>query len=125
MKTSILAPLAALAIGLFTAAPSLAHEAKGPNGGRIADAGSYHVELVAKESLVELYVSDAGDKPIPATGFKAVAILTVGGKPQRIVLEAAEPSRLSGNASVPLPKQPKGAVQLTSPDGKTASARFN
>jgi hypothetical protein len=110
---------------LLLAAPALAHEAKGPNGGRIADAGSYHVELVAKETLLELYVSDANDKPVAATGFKAVAILTVGGKAQRIVLEAKEPARLSGNAPVPLPKQPKGAVQLTSPDGKTASARFN
>ena len=110
---------------LIFAAPALAHEAKGPNGGRIADAGSYHVELVAKETLVELYVSDASDKPVPATGFKAVAILTVSGKAQRIVLEAKEPARLSGTSAVPLPKEPKGAVQLTSPDGKTASARFN
>jgi hypothetical protein len=110
---------------LFIAAPALAHEAKGPNGGRIADAGSYHVELVAKETLVELYVSDANEKPVPATGFKAVAILTVSGKPQRIVLEAKEAARLSGSAAVKLPKEPKGAVQLTSPDGKTASARFN
>ena len=74
---------------------------------------------------VELYVSDAADKPVPATGFKAVAILTVGGKAQRIVLEPAEPTRLSGTAAVALPKEPKGAVQLTGPDGKTASARFN
>ena len=110
---------------LLIAAPALAHEAKGPNGGRIADAGSYHVELVAKETLVELYVSDANDKPVPATGFRAVAILMSEGKPQRIVLEAKEAARLSGNAAVALPKEPKGAVQLTSPDGKTASARFN
>ena len=113
-----------LAAAMLFAAPGLAHEAKGPNGGRVADAGSYHVELVAKDRLVELHVSDAAEKPIPATGFKAVAILTVGGKPQRIVLEATEPTRLSGNAAVALPKELKGAVQLTTPDGKTASARF-
>jgi hypothetical protein len=114
-----------LAATLLIAAPALAHEAKGPNGGRIADAGPYHVELVAKEKRVELYLSDAADKPVPATGFKGVAILTVGGKAQRIVLEPAEPTRLSGAAPVALPKEPKGAVQLTAPDGKTASARFN
>ena len=119
LKTMVFA--AALAIS----APALAHEAKGPNGGRIADAGPYHVELVAKNTTLDLHITDASDKPVPATGFKAVAILTVGGKPQRIVLEPAEPSRLSGNAAVPLPKEPKGAVQLTAPDGKTASAHFN
>jgi hypothetical protein len=109
---------------VLLAAPAAAHEAKGPNGGRIADAGPYHVELVAKATLIELYLTDANDKPLPATGFKAVAILTVAGKPQRIVLEAKEAARLSGNSTVPLPKEPKGAVQLTAPDGKTASARF-
>ena len=114
-----------LTAALLITAPAFSHEAKGPNGGRMADAGSYHVELVAKEMRVELYVSDAADKPVPATGFKAVAILTVGGKAQRIVLEPAEPTRLSGTAAVALPKEPKGAVQLTGPDGKTASARFN
>jgi hypothetical protein len=113
-----------IAVALLFAAPGLAHETKGPNGGRVADAGSYHVELVARNDVVELYVSDAADKPVAATGFKGVAILTIGGKPQRIVLEAAEPTRLSGKAPLPLPKEPKGAVQLTTPDGKTASARF-
>jgi hypothetical protein len=124
-RSTLVCAVAIAATLLLSAAPSLAHETKGPNGGRVADAGSHHVELVAKETRVELYVSDAEEKPVPATGFKAVAILTAGGKPQRIVLEAVEPARLSGNASVPLPKQPKGAVQLTSPDGKTVSARFN
>jgi hypothetical protein len=115
----------ALAAALLVVTPSLAHEAKGPHGGRIADAGSYHVELIAKQQTVELYVSDGSDKPVAATGFKAVAILTAGGKPQRIVLEAAEPTRLTGNAAVALPAEPKGAVQLTTPDGRTTSARFN
>jgi hypothetical protein len=40
------------------------------------------------------------------------------------VLEATQPTRLSGRAAIALPKEPKGAVQLTTPNGKTASARF-
>jgi hypothetical protein len=121
MRFKTLALVAAMALAL----PAVAHEAKGPNGGRIADAGAYHVELVAKDQAVEVFVSDAQDKPLPATGFKAVAILNVGGKAQRIALEPKEPTRLSGTSPVALPREPKGAVQLTSPDGKTASARFN
>jgi hypothetical protein len=109
----------------LAATPALSHEvAKGPNGGRVADAGAYHVELVAEGASVSVYVSDADDKPLPAQGFKAVALLVVGGKPQRIPLEP-EGARLAGSAVVPLPASPKGAVQLTAPDGKTASARFN
>jgi hypothetical protein len=39
----------ALAVStLILALPALAHElAKGPNGGRVVEAGGYHVELVA------------------------------------------------------------------------------
>jgi hypothetical protein len=104
---------------------ALAHETKGPNGGRVVDAGSYHVELVAQDTAVDLYVTDGNDKPVPAAGFKAVAILVVAGKSQRIPLEPAEGSRLTGKAPVPIPANPKGAVQLTAPDGKTAQGRFN
>jgi hypothetical protein len=69
-------------------------------------------------------VTDADDKPLSAQGFKATALLVVDGKPQRIPLEP-DGARLAGKAAITLPATPKGAVQLTAPDGKTASARFN
>lgn len=110
---------------LAAAAPVYAHEGgQGPNGGRVAEAGAYHVELVAKDKVIEAFVSDANEKPLPPTGFKGTALLVVDGKPQRIPL-SPEGQRLTGKADVALPISPKGAVQLTSPDGKTTSARFN
>jgi hypothetical protein len=102
-----------------------AHDTKGTNGGRVADAGSYHVELVSKSDKLELFVSDENQKSIPATGFKAIAILVVDGKSQRIPLEPVGSAVLSGTAKVTLPAQPKGVVQLTGPDGKTAQAKFD
>jgi hypothetical protein len=51
--------------------------------------------------------------------------LVVDGKAQRIVLSPADGNRLTGTASVPLPANPKGAVQLSLPDGKTAQGKFN
>jgi len=113
-----------LAAALLIAFPALAHDTIGPNGGRLTDAGSWHAELVTKETSVEVYITDGNDKPVPSTGFKGVAILTVGGKTQRIMLSPGD-GRLTGTSNVALPKQPKGAVQFTGPDGKTASARFN
>src|SRR4051794_10030380 len=80
-----------------------AHDQKGANGGWVTDAGSYHVELVSKSDKLELFVSDENQKSIPATGFKAIAILVVNGKPQRILLEPAGSARLSGTATVVLP----------------------
>jgi hypothetical protein len=110
---------------LCSAYPALAHDIKGPNGGRVADAGRYHVELVAKDTVLDLFVADTANQPVKPEGFKGVAILIVDGKSQRIPLEPADNRKLSGIATTKLPGNPKGVVQLTLPDGKTAQARFN
>jgi hypothetical protein len=111
---------------LVAALPALAHEvAKGPNGGRVVEAGDYHVEAVAKGPVIDVFLTDAADKPVAATGFKGLAILAVGGKSMRIALEPADATRLSGRATNALPPEWKGVVQITAPGGKTAQAKFH
>lgn len=102
-----------------------AHDAKGPHGGWITDAGPYHVEMVVKSAAIEVFISDASEKPVATTGFKGTAILVSGGKSQRVVLEPVDGARLSGSATAALPSQPKGVVQLTAPDGKTMQGKFD
>ena len=114
-----------LAAALLSAGAASAHEFKSQHGGRVTDAGKYHFELVAKGESVDVFVSDGDQKPIPAAGFKGTAILVVDGKPARIPLEAADGNRLSGKGTLALGDKPKGAVQLTGPDGATASGKFN
>ena len=115
-----------LLIGALTwSGAALAHEAKGKHGGRIVDAGSYHVEMVLKSDTIDVFISDASEKPVATSGFKGTAILVVNGKSQRIVLAPVEGTRLSGSATAALPEKPKGVVQLTSPDGKTSQAKFD
>ncbi|KMO15759.1 hypothetical protein [Methylobacterium platani] len=101
-----------------------AHEGVGHHGGRLADAGPYHVELVTKDRRVEVWVYDAKEKAVSPAGFKGTAILVVGGKPARVVLAPAE-ARLTGEAEVALGATPKGVVQITGPDGAAASGKFN
>jgi hypothetical protein len=118
--------LAAL-LGLSLATPAFAHDPRpGPNGGLKVDAGArHHAELVANgtpQVLVFLY--DANDRPVPAQGYRASAILVVGGAPQRFALQPGDGNRLIGTAPVPVPAGTKGAVQITGPDGATAQARF-
>ena len=110
---------------LTSAGSAWAHDEKGPNGGRVADAVPYHVEIVVKSDIVDVFISDANEKPVAASGFKGTAILVAGGKSQRVVLAPVDGNRLSGNATATLPNQPKGVVQLTAPDGKTAQAKFD
>ncbi|MBP2151285.1 hypothetical protein [Xanthobacter flavus] len=123
----IFRPLASALIALpLLATPLLAHEpGTGAHGGVRVDAGHYHAELVADGTpAVSLYLSDGSDKPVPADGFKANAILLVDGKAQRFPLTPAGGSRLAGTAAVAVPKGVKGAVQLTAPDGTTAQAKY-
>ena len=102
-----------------------AHDAKGPNGGQMTEAGSYHIEMVMKSDAVDVFISDTNEKPIASSGFKGIAILLVEGRSQRIVLEPADASRLTGKAPALPSSQPKGVVQLTVPDGTTVQAKFN
>ncbi|AWB24068.1 hypothetical protein DA075_26945 [Methylobacterium currus] len=115
----------ALALALpLCAHRACAHEGTGRHGGRLAEAGPYHIELVTKDKTVEVIIYDAKEKAVSPAGFKGTAILVVGGKPARVVLAPAE-ARLTGEAGVPLGPNPKGVVQITGPDGAAASGKFN
>ena len=81
-----------LASALALATTAYAHgPEKGKNGGRQVDAGSYHVELVTKDSTLAVYISDDNDVPVDAKGFKATGIFVVSGKAQRIELKPETP----------------------------------
>jgi len=120
------AALATAATGTrWAVPPARAHDTKGPNGGQLTDAGKYHVELVGRGTRLDVFVSDANDAPLPATGFKALAILVIEGKPQRIPLQPEGADRLTGTAPAAVPSPAKGVLQLTAPDGTVVQARFN
>lgn len=116
----------AIALTAITlATPAFAHSAKvGAHGGAQADAGNYHVELVANQKTVDIYIRDHADKAVAGDGFKGMAILVIAGQVHRIELKPAGDNRLSGAAAVDVPAGVKGAVQLTMPNGTTAQAKF-
>ena len=88
---------------------------RGPNGGRQVDAGDYHVEMVAKDTRLAVYLRDDKDKPVDAAGFKATGIFVVDGKPQRIELKTEGANKLIGTSTVSLPETIKGCLLYTSP----------
>lgn len=109
---------------LLLAGLAQAHETTGPNGGRVVDAGDLHVELVPKGKSVDVFVTDANDKPLPVDGYKGTAVLVIDGKPQRIQLAPASANRLTGAAAIDIPKTARGAVQLQLPAGGSVQGRF-
>ena len=105
---------------------ALAHAPKvGVNGGPQADAGGFHVEVVAKGNVLDVFLRDHGDKPVLTEGYKGTAIFVMEGNAQRIVLAPAGENRLSGTATVAVPSEPKGAVKITTSTGSTVQAKFN
>jgi hypothetical protein len=117
--------LLTLTAALLIATTAYAHgPEKGKNGGRQVDAGDYHVEMVAGDRNLAIYISDKNDKAVDAKGFKATGVFVVSGKPQRIELKPETANKLSGTSSVPLPANLKGAVQITLPTGTTVQAKY-
>jgi len=97
---------------------------RGPQGGVRVDAGNYHVEAVAKDTSLSVYLYDERNNPVDATGASATGIFVVGGKSQRIELKPVGANRLAGTASVPMPATLKGAVQISLPGEKPLQAKF-
>ena len=106
--------------------PLAAHgPTKGLNGGPRVDVGIYHTELLVDgTTTVAVFLSDVDDKPIAAAGFKATAILVVGGKPVQVDLGPVGTSKLAGTAPSPVKPGVKGVVRLTAPDGSTSQGKF-
>ena len=42
---------------------------KGPNGGRLADAATMHVEFLSKDTEVFVYTYDHDNKPVPTSRY--------------------------------------------------------
>ncbi len=118
---TLLAALAAAAIASLAQAhaPKLGH-----NGGPQADAGSFHVEVVPKGKVLQIFLRDHGDRAVSTSGFKGTAIFMIDGKPLPISLMPAGDNTLKGEAEADLPAQPKGAVQITTASGSTVQAKF-
>ena len=117
--------LTVVAAAFLIAGTAYAHgPSTGANGGPQVDAGDYHVEMVAKDTSLSIYLNTDKDRPVDANGHKAIGLFVVAGKPQRIELKHEVANKLSGASTVPLPAALKGAIHITLPSGKTVQAKF-
>jgi hypothetical protein len=121
-----LSHISAVALFMITTSIASAHAPKvGANGGAQAGAGSFHVEILPQGTTLQVFLRDHSDKAVLTDGYKGTAIFVIDGKPQRIPLTSAGENRLTGNSTVSIPSEPKGAVQITTPSGSTVQAKFN
>jgi hypothetical protein len=103
-----------------------AESVKAFHGGQSLAAGPYHLELVAKDGELLLYVSDHSDKAIPSDGAKAKATIQQGFEKAKIQVEL-EPSgnnTLKGTGTFTINPDTGIMVFLKLPDQDAYAARF-
>ena len=121
-----------LGVLLICSVPVEAHKAKHDepvkalHGGQSLAAGPYHLELVAKDGELILYVTDHADKAIPTDRAKAKATIQQGYEKARIQVEL-EPSgdnTLKGTGVFTVNQDTGIMVFLKLPEQEAYAARF-
>ncbi|WP_041316892.1 hypothetical protein [Hyphomicrobium nitrativorans] len=131
MLKKILAGLAAMlaASSLAFAHDDHAHDAHAhdhapKHGGIVEHSSHHHLELVAEDGTLRLYVTDEAGKPEPVEGAKATATVLSEGKTEAVTLAHAGENRLEGTGSFKATKGTTVVVTLTLPDHGAEQARF-
>ena len=119
---------ATLAVSLPVAAHTEQHfdTINTPHAGQMRMAGPYHLELVAKEKEIVLYVTDHGDNNVPTEGGVGKASIQVGKAKSKtsIKLEPAGDNVLKGTGDFSVTPETVIIVFLKLPEHEAQSARF-
>lgn len=122
----------ALSVTLLGAVPVGAHSSKHSepvkafHGGQSLAAGPYHLELVAKDGELLLYVMDHSDKAILTAGAKAKATIQQGFEKAtvQVELEPSGDNQLKGSGTFTVNPDTGILVFLKLPQQEAYAARF-
>lgn len=97
-----------------------------PHGGQLRASGPFHLELVAKDGELTLYITDHGDNPIPTSGGQGKANIQAGkeGKKQSVVLEPVYANIMKAKGDFQITPETTVAVFLAIPGYETQGATF-
>lgn len=119
---------AALAAALLcVSSPTLAaeeHDHNGKFGGKVVESGHHHLEIVAKDGVIEVHVAGEDGKPEDITGAKASAAILAGGKKIDVQLSPDPGNFLKGTGDFKAEKGATIVVTLTMPDHEPEQARI-
>ena len=111
--------VAATAVGALAAG-----DHKGKHGGKVVESGHHHLELVAADGALTLYVRDEADKPEDVAKAKASATVLADGKTEAVELQPAAGGVFNGKGGFKAVKGATVVITLTMPDHKPEQARF-
>ena len=124
--------MVAILLGMAITLPAWAHTddyldtLTTAHGGQLRMAGPYHLELVAKDKELVLYVTDHGDNPVKTEGGTAKATIQIGkGKAGATVkLEPAGENQMKGLGEFTLKPESVIVVFVKLAGDEAQSARF-
>ncbi len=116
----------ALALVLGAAAAWAQDHGHSHQGGQEVKIGSYQAELVVKGSDATLFINDANDKKIDASGFTATAVVLAKGNQQKTVqLVPAGDNKLAGKIDFAVEGKFRATVTLKNAGGEVGKGRYN
>jgi len=95
-----------------------------PHGGQLRMTGPFHLELVAKEGDLTIYVTDHAENAISADGGLAKATVETGPSRTQVHLHPVGGNVLKGSGSFPLTPETVVIVFLKLPNQDGYAARF-
>jgi len=124
MKLHYVVAAAVLACSSAPWAKDKDHHPDPRHGGVVAEAGKYHLELVAKDKSLALHIYGHDDKPIDAARAKAQANVFSGRDKGTVSLAPAEGNVMKGETAFAIRSDAKIVVGFTPPQGKPEQVRF-
>jgi len=96
------------------------------HGGQLRAAGPFHLELVAKDGELTLYVTDHGDKPVSVQGGQGKANIQVGkdGERKAVTLEPESGNIMKARGEFKITPETSIAVFIAIPEYEAQGARF-
>lgn len=110
----------------FTA-PAMAadgHTHQGKNGGKVVETGHHHMEIVAKDGVLQVYLAHDDGKAEDVSGAKATATVLSEGKKEDVALSPDPANFLKGTGTFKAIKGTTIVVTLTMPGHKPEQARI-
>ena len=123
VKTAILA-IVISTMGTFGALAQDHDNSKAPHGGKVEEAGEYHIEVVTKDNKLSLFLLDGKAKAMSNKGVSGSVLLQFAdGKTKTVVLTAAGTDGF--DAKEALAATYTKAIVTFKVKGKTVSAKFS
>lgn len=115
--------IAVLAITASAAISAEDHKHQGQHGGVVVESGHHHLEIVAKDGVLEVYVNGEDGKPEDVKDAKASAAILSGGKKVDVQLAPSGENVLKGGGAFTAAKGTVIIVTLTMLEHEPEQAR--